>query len=197
MPAGAQGAVLNVTAVNAVDAGYLVVYPCDAPVPSTSNLNFVAAAAAAGSTYAQVSTAGTVCIHANVAADVVVDLQGTFSTTGALRFQAASPKRMIDTRFATGGWFGQVVPGETVNFRSTPPGAQAVTGNITMILPGVDGYANAYACGGSAPTTSSVNAARTQTSANSLTTGVTDNGLCVQSSAAAHIIFDTTGWWIP
>jgi hypothetical protein len=196
MPAGVKGVVLNVTAVNAIAPGFLVVYPCDAsPIPSTSNLNFVAGDAVAGSVYAEVSKDGKVCAHSNVPVDVVVDLQGTFTEGGALRFQAAVPKRMLDTRIGTGGWRGQVGSGQTIDLAVAPPGAQAVTGNLTMVQPGLDGFATAFGCSLPTPETSSVNASRRLIAANSLTTG-SGQSLCVRPSVSTHVIFDTTGWWI-
>lgn len=198
MPAGSPpGAVLNVTAVGAVAPGYLVVYPCDvSPIPKTSNLNFVTGDAVAGSVYAQVSAVGTVCVHANVAVDLTVDLQGELTSSGALRFQAANPQRMLDTRVATGGWRGQLGVAQTVDFVVAPPQAQAVTGNITMIQPALDGFATAFGCTSAAPGTSSVNAARATIAANSVTAGASSS-LCVSASVGVHIIFDTTGWWVP
>lgn len=193
--AGAKGAVLNVTAVNAIAAGFLVVYPCDKPVPSTSNLNFVAGDAVAGSVYAELAADGSVCVHANVAVDVIVDLQGTFTTGGALRFQAAAPRRMLDTRVATGGWRGQVGVGQSIEFAVAPADARAVTGNITLVQPGLSGFATAYPCAGAAPSTSSVNAATRTIAANSLTVGAS-NSLCVRTSVGSHVLFDTTGWWV-
>lgn len=195
IPGGVAGAVLNLTAVAAAAPGYLVAYPCDSAVPSTSNVNFVAGAAAAGSAYVQVGASGTVCVHASVATDVVVDLQGTFTSGGALRFQPATPQRMVDTRTAIGGWRGQVGLGQAVDFPVAPAGAAAVTGNITMVSPGVDGYFTAYGCGQPVPSTSSVNGSLGRVSANAVTTAV-DGSLCVSSSVGAHLLFDTTGWWV-
>jgi hypothetical protein len=194
--AGAKGAVLNVTAVNAIAAGFLVVYPCDQPVPATSNLNFVGGDAVAGSVFAQLAVDGSVCVHANVPVDVIVDLQGMFTTGGALRFQAATPKRVLDTRVATGGWRGQVGVGQTIEFGVAPADARAVTGNITLVQPGLSGFATAYPCGGAAPATSSVNAATRTIAANSLTIGARAS-LCVRTSVGGHVLFDTTGWWVP
>ncbi|MCU1394927.1 MAG: hypothetical protein JWM34_3355 [Ilumatobacteraceae bacterium] len=196
MPAGAQGAVVNITAVNAAGDGYLVAYPCDGAVPDTSNLNFVARDAAAGSAYVPVGPAGTICAHANVATDVVVDLQGTFTSGGALRFQPSTPQRMLDTRAATGGWHGQVGLGQTVDVAVAPTNAQAVTGNLTMIQPGFDGYATAYGCSQPLPATSSVNASATAIVANAVTTATTGT-LCLRNSVGSHLLFDTTGWWVP
>jgi len=194
-PAGAAGMVLNVTGVGAAAAGFVVVYPCSAPIPETSNLNFVANAPVAGSVYVQVGSAGTVCVHANVPIDMIVDLHGTFSAAGQLRFQASVPKRMLDTRSGIGGWRGQVGHGQQIEIGVAPPEAKAVTGNITMIEPGLDGFQTAFACALPLPPTSSVNAGGGLLAANSLTASSTAS-LCVRSSVAAHVIFDTTGWWV-
>ena len=196
IPGAVAGAVVNLTAVGAAAPGYLVAYPCDAAAPATSNLNFVTGAAAAGSAYVQVGAAGTICVHANVPTDVVIDLQGTFTSGGALRFQPATPQRMVDTRAGIGGWRGQVGLGQTVDFPVAPPDAKAVTGNITMVQPGVDGYFAAYDCGQPVPATSSVNGGLGGVTANAVTASVSGS-LCVTASVGAHLLFDTTGWWVP
>ena len=194
-PAGSAGVVLNVTAVDAAAGGFLVVYPCDQPVPGTSNLNFVQSAPVAGSAYVPVGAAGTVCVHASQPVDMVVDINGTFSASGQLRFQAAVPKRMLDTRVGLGGWRGQIGVGQQIEIGVAPPEAKAVTGNITMVAPGMDGFETAFACSLPVPPTSSVNAGAGQLAANSLTASSTSS-LCVRSSVGAHLIFDTTGWWV-
>jgi hypothetical protein len=195
-PDGAAGVVVNVTGVGAVADGFLVVYPCGATVPGTSNLNFVRDAPVAGSAYVPVGAAGTVCVHASQPIDVVVDLHGIFAADGALRFQPAVPKRMLDTRLGIGGWRGQIGPGQQIDIGVAPPGASAVTGNITMIQPGIDGFQTAFACSLAVPPTSSVNADRGLIAANSLTVSSTSS-VCVRSSVGAHLIVDTTGWWLP
>ncbi|MEO6123263.1 MAG: hypothetical protein ABIR32_06100 [Ilumatobacteraceae bacterium] len=194
-PAGAEGLVLNVTGVGSELPGFMVVYPCDRPIPATSNLNFVAGAAVAGSVYVEVGRAGTVCVHANTPIDMVVDLHGTFSAGGQLRFQAAAPQRMVDTRTGLGGWRGQVGVGQQIEVAVAPPEAQAVTGNITIIAPGTSGFQTAFRCGIGVPPTSSVNADRAQIAANSFTVSSTAS-MCVRSSVGAHLIVDTTGWWV-
>ncbi|MCU1399720.1 MAG: hypothetical protein JWN62_2829 [Acidimicrobiales bacterium] len=196
VPSGAAGAVVNLTAVGAAIPGYLVAYPCDSKVPDTSNLNFIAGAAVAGSAFVPIGPSATLCVHANVPVDVIVDLEGTFTNGGALRFQAATPLRILDTRSAIGGWLGQVGQGQTIDVPITAPGAQAVTGNLTMIQPGLDGFATAFGCSGTVPGTSSVNASLGSVVANALTTG-TAGTLCIRSSVAANILFDVTGWWVP
>ena len=180
--------------------GYTTRYP--GPVPNTSNLNFIAATAAAGSAYLGLGAAHTLCVHASQPVDVIVDLQGTFVASGGLRFQAASPQRMLDTRIGSGGWLGQVGLEQTIDVAVAPAGVQAVTGNLTMVQPGIDGYAAAYGCSFALPATSSVNAAMADVAANSVTLAVSagtaaTSDLCIHSSVGAHMIFDTTGWWMP
>ncbi len=201
-PAGAKAVVVNVTAVNAVAAGFVVVYPCGTPVPETSNLKVVTGSPAAGSVYAEAGAAGTVCIYSSVSMDVVVDLNGSFAIDGFLRFQAAEPRRMLDTRVGLGGWRGQLGVGQQAAITVAPAGAQAVTGNITMVGPAMNGFETAFRCDHVAPATSSVNAAARLVAANSLTTGTSAAGLsatslCIRSSVASHVVFDTTGWWVP
>jgi hypothetical protein len=195
MPAGAEAVVLNVTAVRGAAPGFLVAYACGTEVPDTSNLNFVATDAVAGSVYAPVGDDGTVCIHSNQPVDVVVDLLGTFSATGDLAFQAAAPTRTLDTRAGTGGWRQQAGVLQSVPVTVAPPAAKAVTGNLTLVQPALDGFATAYGCSGPVPGTSSVNTARATISANAVTVGI-DGDLCLRPSFTAHLLFDTTGWWL-
>lgn len=194
-PAGAEGVVLNVTGVGAAVPGFIVVYPCDQQIPTTSNLNFVANGATAGSAYVEVGSAGTVCVHANTPIDMVVDLHGTFSPSGQLRFQAATPQRQLDTRSGLGGWRGQVGVGQQIEVTVAPPGAAAFTGNVTMIQPALNGFETAFRCDLQVPPTSSVNADAGQIAANSITASST-NTLCVRSSVASHLTVDITGWWL-
>ena len=194
-PAGAEGVVLNVTGVGAAVPGFIVVYPCDQPIPTTSNLNFVPDGATAGSAYVEVGSAGTVCVHANTPIDMVVDLHGTFSPSGQLRFQAATPQRQLDTRSGLGGWRGQIGLGQQIEVTVAPPGAAAFTGNVTMIQPGLNGFETAFRCDLPIPSTSSVNADTGQIAANSITASSTAT-LCVRSSVASHLTIDVTGWWL-
>jgi uncharacterized membrane protein len=101
---------------------------------------------------------------------------------------------MLDTRSSIGGWRGQLGLGIRVDVVVAPAGVQAVTGNITMVQPGLDGFATAFECSDPIPATSSVNASRGTTAANSITTK-SSTSLCIRSSVGAQIIFDTTGWW--
>ena len=76
-----------------------------------------------------------------------------------------------------------------------PPEASAVTGTLTIVTPGRDGFLTAFGCG-AVPATSNVNAPRAGVLANSVTVVLAAQGrLCIRALAPTHVVFDTTGWW--
>jgi hypothetical protein len=76
VPAHATTAVLNVTAVQAVSPGFITVYPCGAPVPTASNLNFKAGSTVAGAVIAHIPASGKVCLFNYGATQLIVDVNG-------------------------------------------------------------------------------------------------------------------------
>ena len=195
VPAGSDAVALNLTAVRATTNGFLTAFPCGEP-GTVANLNFVAGRAASASAIVDVSDADTVCVSSSVATDVIVDITGTFGSTGGLRYVPVTPSRMLDTRNGSGGWSPIHGAAQTVDVRVAPPEARAVTGTVTLVRPLTDGYLTADPCTGSAPT-SSANAAAGQVVANSITLGVSATGrLCLLASATGQTLFDTTGWWV-
>ncbi len=75
MPANLSGILLNVTAVNPTDNGFLTVFPCGGSVPTASNLNFVAKETVANLTAVQVPSDGRICVFASARVHVIADLQ--------------------------------------------------------------------------------------------------------------------------
>ena len=63
VPPGATAAVLNVTVTSAQAPGYLVAFPCDAPVPDASNLNFVAGDTVPNLVVVRLAGNGQVCLQ--------------------------------------------------------------------------------------------------------------------------------------
>ncbi len=100
-PAGAQAVLVNLTAANAVNNGQIVPAACStfaangATAPATQAL---VGAATANLAAVPVDPDGTFCLKVTATMHVVVDLMGTFSTTGDLRFLTVTPARLLDTR---------------------------------------------------------------------------------------------------
>lgn len=196
VPAGAEAVAVNITAVMGSAPGHVTAHPCLDPIPVTATLNYVPGEVIASSAYIPVSDDGTICLDSFSLVDLVVDLTGTFDEAGRLAFQAAKPTRMLDTRDATGGWYPIHGLGQTLEATVAPPGAQAVTGTITLVAPMRNSHLQAWSCG-DRPTNSNVNALRGRTLANFVTTGTTADGtLCIFAINAGQTVFDTTGWWV-
>ena len=71
--------VINVTVVDAGGAGFVTVYPCDAPQPLASSLNFTAGQVIPNELVTKLSATGTVCLYTLAATDLIVDVTGTMS----------------------------------------------------------------------------------------------------------------------
>ena len=197
-PPGAEAVAATLTVTGGSDAGFLTAFPCSGTIPVASNVNWQRGETVAGAVFVPVAANDTFCVFTNSPVDVIVDITGVFNATNTLRFTPVTPTRMVDTRVGTGGWRGHQGVGQTIEIGAAPDAAEAVTGTITQISPGVDGYLTGTTCGQPPGATSSVNGARGSVMANSLTVGLSAGGnLCITSLAAAHTLFDTTGWWMP
>lgn len=76
----ASVAALTVTAVNPAAAGHLTVYPCEADLPQTSTVNYVAGRTVANTVLVGLSRRGTVCVYSHAEADLVIDISGSALT---------------------------------------------------------------------------------------------------------------------
>lgn len=93
-PSESAAVILNVTATEAVDDGYITVWPCDQPMPPTSNVNSVRLIDRAAVVLAKPSAFGTICFMPYGHTSMVVDVDGWFLSG----FVAVSPVRLADTR---------------------------------------------------------------------------------------------------
>jgi hypothetical protein len=197
-PPGATAVALSMVGLNAASAGSLTAWSCDSPQPSLAQIYFGPGEIIAGAAYVLVSAQGTVCVSTSVAADVVVDLTGSFSPGGRLRYTPAVVQRLLDTREGLGGWTGRVGTSQSIDLQPAPPGAEAVSGTLTMVQPTVSGWLRATPCGDTQQLSSSVNAPAGAILANSLTVGLSaDQQLCITSYRRSDALFDVSGWWAP
>jgi WD40-like Beta Propeller Repeat len=78
VPAGAGAAVLNVTGLDATDAGFVTVFPCGEARPNASNLNLVPGVVSPNLVIAKPGANGKVCIFTERPANFFADLAGVF-----------------------------------------------------------------------------------------------------------------------
>jgi len=79
VPADATTVVLNVTAADARDSGYLTVYPCDRPRPIASNVNYQAGSTVPNAVLVKLDTDGSVCHYNDATTHLLIDVSGAIS----------------------------------------------------------------------------------------------------------------------
>jgi hypothetical protein len=81
IPDGATAASLNVVAISADGPGYLTVYPCDQARPDpAASVNYNGGDVRPNAVLTKLSETGTVCIYTVRATDIVVDVNGAFTS---------------------------------------------------------------------------------------------------------------------
>jgi hypothetical protein len=98
VPADASAVALNVTMVEARAAGFATVWPCGAPMPEASNVNFGRGGTAANGVIAPIGADGSVCIFTSADAHLIVDIAGWFTGGATPAFTGNNPRRFVDTR---------------------------------------------------------------------------------------------------
>jgi hypothetical protein len=191
LPTAAVAAGINLTAINAGGAGYLTAFRCDDPPPLASNVNYAAGDTVANLAVVPAAADGTICVLASSRTDVVVDLLGTYGPAG-LRYHAATPVRLLDTRAGVGGWSGRPAPFQVLDLPIVA-GATAVSVTVTSVAPDAAGFTTLFPCGGDRPLASNLN----YTSWSPATANGADvaQPACMTAQARAHEVVDLAGWW--
>jgi hypothetical protein len=191
LPSAAAAAVVNLTAITADTAGYLTAFRCGDPTPLASNVNYGPAETVANLAVVPAAADTTICIFASSRTDVVVDLLGTYGAKG-LRYQAATPTRLLDTRAGVGGWSGRPAPFQVLDLPAVP-GAAALSVTLTTVAPDGAGFTTFFPCGGDRPLASNLN--YTSWSPATANAAVVAQPACVTAQARAHEVVDLAGWW--
>ncbi len=78
IPSTATTVILNVTAVDAAEPGYITVFPCGSSVPLASNLNVSTGGTVPNLVVSKIGASGRVCVWSNGATHVVLDVMGYY-----------------------------------------------------------------------------------------------------------------------
>lgn len=144
-----SAAVLNVTAVSPTSSSFLTVYPEGTTRPVVANLTFTASETLANLVTVPVGSQGGVTIYNHSGStDVVVDLEGIYTTTPQPTglYNPVAPNRVLGT-LGSGTSIGpDVSTAVTVTGGSTgiPAGASAVVANVTAAGSTGSGFLTVY-----------------------------------------------------
>lgn len=192
---------MNVTAANAVDGGFLTVWPCDGERPEASNLNFTTTGAVPNLVVTPLSPDRTVCLSPSSDVHVIVDVNGTYERDGGLHAVPVEPVRILDTRAALGTPIaGRVAAGNAIALQVTggdvASDAGAATLNVTAAESDEDGFVTVYPCDQARPTASNLNFRAGQAVPNLVTTPLSSAGtVCLFTSQTVHLIADLAVWY--
>ncbi|MGB2568027.1 DUF1565 domain-containing protein [Micromonospora citrea] len=206
IPAGATAVVLNTTVTKPTAGGVLKVFPYGTPVPTASNLNFVAGQTIPNLVVAQVVN-GRVAVHnaSSGSTHVVVDLSGWYGEGATDLFVPTPLQRIHDTRGTYGGgapmdpWAQLAVGPSVLRTDWTPPRPTALVANLTVTAPTASGVLVARPNGAPVPQASNVNFVARETAANHMVAqvGVDDRVIVRNGSAGrSHVIVDQAGYFI-
>jgi hypothetical protein len=198
--------VLNVTVTEAERPGFVTVYPCGTPVPTASNINYLAGSTVANLVASKIGADGAVCAFSSSATHLVVDVDGYFPAVTS--YQALDPARLLDTRpgFSTidGQFVGEGIrPAGTVteltvaNRGGVPAGAATVVLNVTVTEATQSGYLTVYPCGTTPPLASNLNYNVDATTAVAVLAKVSSDGkVCLRNTGATHVVVDVDGYLV-
>lgn len=209
---GVSAVVVNLTVTRPTSPGYLTVYPGGQPLPSTSNLNFVAGESRANRVIVPVGTDGSVAIYnRSGSSHVIVDVNGWYTGAGTVgggsMFAGLSPFRLEDTRRSVLGPMVnetrtyQVAGTAGIPAAGAPDAPTAVVLNVTAIHAAATtgGYLTAYPADlATRPTVSDVNFTGSQTVPNLVVVKLAPDGafsLAAATPDEVHAVIDVLGYY--
>lgn len=193
-----EAVVVNLTAVDAGDRGWVKVWPAGEPEPDTSSINM----GYAGHTIPNLVTmrlgsGQALTIKARAPADIVIDVQAVYVRTASAtsgRFQPLTPTRAFDSREGSSIPAGGSV---TVDLTTVgvPADASAAVVNVTAARAKARGYYTVYVPGEAVPNASSLNVpGANRNVANQAIARLSNGRLAVFSRGGGDVVVDVIGY---
>ena len=191
----ATAVTMNVTVTEPVADGYLTAYPCDAPRPLASNLNYAKNQTVPNLVTVKLSATQTVCFYAQQRLHLLADLAGDFEPTLDTGYYGLAPQRLVDTREGTGG---PLVAGNVITIKVPLLKLDAAVFNVTVTGGSAPGFVTAYPCGTDRPVVSNLNFVANQTVPNLVSVRLDAQGeACFYALTTTHLIVDLSGVYSP
>ena len=192
VPSSAIAASANFTAVDAADDGYLTVYNCGKR-PTVSTLNFRPGEAAPNQAIVPLAS-GDICLYANVATDLVIDVNGYVGSDANHSITPVTPVRVIDTRNGKRLRARELRVVRLGGRGVVPANATTVAVNLTSVQPARDGWIRAFPCGRETFVSSLNPQHRTNRPNSALVPMAADGTICLRSNVDTDLVLDVTGW---
>lgn len=213
---GATSVALTITALNATKKGFLRVFACGDPLPSTSAVNFEATRPASAQVLTKVSASGTVCFGNGApgadpslteSVDVVISVEGWFGPAADDGFTPITPLRAYDPRINLVPPAPLLRPTDViVELPTAPADATAAAVILTAVFPAGESTVTAHRCGTTPSTNPDVSLTLGDTTAGAAYVPVTPATLDVPATLCVHlestttppiVLVDVMGWFRP
>ncbi len=202
---GVSSVVLNVTAVDANDGGFVTVWPDGTSTPNVSNLNVERAGdVRANQVIVGLGTNGAVQLFTSSGTHILIDVVGYFtneSSASALTglFRTAGPGRVLDTRGGPTPAAGTTLSSTVTGQWGVPTsGVAAIAANVTAVRTSGAGFVTAWANQTPRPGTSNLNITNAdQTVPNHAIINVgSQGGVSLYTSGGTDLLLDVFGWYL-
>jgi hypothetical protein len=178
------------------------VFPSGEGAPTASNVNVVAGQTLANLAMVKIGADGRIAIRNDAGAiDVIADVVGYFDATGDL-FHSLAPRRVLDSRLATGGWSAPLVAGTprvlTVKgLNGVRVDAHAFLAHATVTGTTADSYLTVHPTGAPQPEASTSNFVAGATVPNLVVSKVGTGGQVSFATATGttHVLLDVVGYF--
>ncbi|MDJ0768936.1 MAG: hypothetical protein QNJ12_09085 [Ilumatobacter sp.] len=204
VPPDATAVALNVTATDIGAHGFLTVFPCDAPRPNASNVNYSPGLTTPNAVMTRLDPDGDVCVYTLAPVHLVVDIAGVLPDTVFRPLPA--PTRLLDTRdgepTADGGFAGGGIQPDGASLQldvagraGIPADAAAVVLNVTSTGSSLPGFVTSHPQGSTLPGSSNLNFTAGRTTANLVIAALGPDGdICLFNRNPTHLVVDIAGW---
>lgn len=217
IPANAAAIVGNATVVAPAGAGFLTLYPGNAPNrPLASTSNYEAGQVMNGPFTVGLATDGTFKIYSLATTELVIDVLGYYSPdavdlngAGLLFNPLPRPVRLMDSRSGATGCYTPGAPlaagsTQTQQARGVCDGmtiaatAQAVVGNATVVNPSGGGYLTFWPSSATQPLVANSNYLAGQVFNRHFTVGLgADGAFKIFTLATTELVIDVSGYFAP
>ncbi|MHB8264220.1 MAG: IPT/TIG domain-containing protein, partial [Acidimicrobiales bacterium] len=217
---GVTAVTLNVTATDETASSFVTVYPTGSVRPMASNLSIYPHTTVANLVTVPVGVNGQISLYNNSGtADMVVDVEGYYASSGGNGYVPLSPSRIVDTRCSQSVQptycASEQLPSANASLTPIPSKSSlafsaagisnvpltetaAVELNVTEVAATSGGYLSVYPTGTPPPTASNVNFSSHTTVANRVVVKVSPSGqvsIYNSSSALVNVVVDLGGYY--
>jgi Domain of unknown function (DUF5122) beta-propeller len=191
--------ILNLTATQPTQNGFVTAWPSGQPRPTSSNLNFSSGQTIPNAAIVKLGTSnGVDLFNASGTTHLLADVNGILPPT---QFTGLPPTRILDTRIG----LRPIGPGQTITLRvvglgtNAPANAAAVALNVTVTNPTATSFLTVWPSGVPTPNASNLNMTEGTTIANLVVVKPGADGLISirNDSGSTDVIVDVNGYFVP